>query len=458
MSYQPKPVDTSHIDLGQLGSLSEYLAEQAHEVWAEQRIKEGWTYGPARDDKLKQTPDLVPYKDLPDSERDYDRNMSSKTLKLILDRSYQLRPPDERVPVLLGEGPDNPDKDDMKDELELAWLDARLKKGETFLQPLIDRLKWFGKELRESFEEADADARDQQHKYLHASFWCMVCAAAAVFLAIGQLTFSTENPFLPVTELLLVCVAVGLVLLDFQRGWRDSWLAKRTRAERLRSLKFRTLLDPAIWSAVTRIEAEAKVRSEVRKINLISADGLEGCLHDAELDPRVPDMLTGNANLDHAIGTYYVRRRLVTQAEYVEKKQEKYHQANNATKLFGTMLFFAVLLFVFAHDVLDLVDLLSHPQPADAELHKMIGKILVALAAILPAASAALHVYRAGREDGRNHLRTVATLKRLNALREKLDGCQSRKEQIRLMVQSEIAFSSEHEQWLHLMKECDWYG
>jgi hypothetical protein len=113
-------------------------------------------------------------------------------------------------------------------------------------------------------------------------------------------------------------------------------------------------------------------------------------------------------------------------------------------------------LFVFAHDVLDLVDLLSHPRPADAEL--MIGKILVALAAILPAASAALHVYRAGREDGRNHLRTVATLKRLNALREKLDGCQSRKEQIRLMVQSEIAFSSEHEQWLHLMKECDWYG
>src|SRR5437588_37811 len=50
MPYQPKPVDTSSIDLGQFAGLSEYLAEQAHEVWAQQRQKEGWSWGPLRDD------------------------------------------------------------------------------------------------------------------------------------------------------------------------------------------------------------------------------------------------------------------------------------------------------------------------------------------------------------------------------------------------------------------------
>lgn len=39
--------------------LREAIAENAHEVWAAARIKEGWTYGKGRDDANKKYPDLT---------------------------------------------------------------------------------------------------------------------------------------------------------------------------------------------------------------------------------------------------------------------------------------------------------------------------------------------------------------------------------------------------------------
>ena len=98
MDYQPRPIDTSRIALGPLESLAEYLAEQTHEVWAKQRVVDGWTLGPHRDDVKKQTPDLVPYAALPESEKNYDRKVSEHAVKLIIDRGYSIEPPPARVP------------------------------------------------------------------------------------------------------------------------------------------------------------------------------------------------------------------------------------------------------------------------------------------------------------------------------------------------------------------------
>jgi hypothetical protein len=89
--YQPKPIDTSKIELPQeIVGLTEMLAENAHEVWAAQRIAQGWTYGPERDDRAKKHPDLVPYQDLPDSEKEYDRQAAMQTLKVILALGYRI--------------------------------------------------------------------------------------------------------------------------------------------------------------------------------------------------------------------------------------------------------------------------------------------------------------------------------------------------------------------------------
>lgn len=89
--YIPTPIDLSDVALPEdLNELREAIAENAHDIWAKNRQAEGWTYGPQRDDKLKQTPDMVPYADLPEKEKDYDRNMAIDTLKLMHKLGYDI--------------------------------------------------------------------------------------------------------------------------------------------------------------------------------------------------------------------------------------------------------------------------------------------------------------------------------------------------------------------------------
>ena len=91
MNYDPKPIDTSDITLSDdLMNLCELLAGNTHDVWAKGRVEQGWTYGKERNDTLKQTPCLVPYEELPDSEKAYDRNTAIETLKLIVKLGYRI--------------------------------------------------------------------------------------------------------------------------------------------------------------------------------------------------------------------------------------------------------------------------------------------------------------------------------------------------------------------------------
>jgi len=89
--YKPKPIDTSHVELpNDLLELTELLAENNHEIWAKKRMAEGWTYGPERNDPAKKHPDLVPYSDLPASEKEYDRKMLMESLKALISLGYRI--------------------------------------------------------------------------------------------------------------------------------------------------------------------------------------------------------------------------------------------------------------------------------------------------------------------------------------------------------------------------------
>lgn len=82
--YEPHPIEVDNVPLdGYLEELQEAIAENVHDVWAEARIEEGWTYGMARDDENKKHPDLVPYTALPESEKEYDRLTAFNTIKLV---------------------------------------------------------------------------------------------------------------------------------------------------------------------------------------------------------------------------------------------------------------------------------------------------------------------------------------------------------------------------------------
>ncbi|WP_304683713.1 RyR domain-containing protein [Ileibacterium valens] len=89
--YTPHPIDTTTIVLPEsLNELMELIAENVHENWAQARIKEGWTYGPLKSDRQKTTPLLIPYADLPESEKEYDRLTAMETLRTILKLGYKI--------------------------------------------------------------------------------------------------------------------------------------------------------------------------------------------------------------------------------------------------------------------------------------------------------------------------------------------------------------------------------
>lgn len=91
--YTPQPIDTTDVVLPkELEQLVEEMSKNVHEVWAETRIKQGWMYGEQRNDDLKTHPCLVPYEDLPEEEKEYDRNTSIGTLKLIMKLGFKITP------------------------------------------------------------------------------------------------------------------------------------------------------------------------------------------------------------------------------------------------------------------------------------------------------------------------------------------------------------------------------
>lgn len=89
--YKPQPVDTNDVKLPEeLEELVEKMARNTHDIWAETRINQGWTYGEQRDDNKKTHPCLVDYDDLDEEEKLYDRNTSIGTLKLILSLGFEI--------------------------------------------------------------------------------------------------------------------------------------------------------------------------------------------------------------------------------------------------------------------------------------------------------------------------------------------------------------------------------
>jgi len=97
MEYTPAPIDTARITLTEdIRELTEQLARNTHDVWARQRMNDGWRYGPERHDGRKEHPSLVPYEDLSEDEKEYDRNTALETLKAIIALGYKVEKPAQR--------------------------------------------------------------------------------------------------------------------------------------------------------------------------------------------------------------------------------------------------------------------------------------------------------------------------------------------------------------------------
>lgn len=94
--YKPNPIDTSNIELpGDINDLIELMAKNVHEVWAQQRLSNGWKYGNKRDDSEKKHPCLVAYEELDESEKKIDKTSVEQIIKCILKLGYEIKKKDE---------------------------------------------------------------------------------------------------------------------------------------------------------------------------------------------------------------------------------------------------------------------------------------------------------------------------------------------------------------------------
>ncbi|MBR5775779.1 MAG: Ryanodine receptor Ryr, partial [Bacteroidaceae bacterium] len=90
-NYVPQPMDTTAVQLPkELDELVEQMSKNVHEVWAQSRMEQGWAYGEERSDALKQHPCLIPYEELPEEEKAYDRDTAFGTLKLICKLGFKI--------------------------------------------------------------------------------------------------------------------------------------------------------------------------------------------------------------------------------------------------------------------------------------------------------------------------------------------------------------------------------
>ena len=89
--FEPTPIDTSAVELpAEIDELIEQLSEHNHNVWSRGRLDAGWSLGPHRDDAKKQHPCLIPYEDLPESEKDVDRHTATAVLKAIVALGFRI--------------------------------------------------------------------------------------------------------------------------------------------------------------------------------------------------------------------------------------------------------------------------------------------------------------------------------------------------------------------------------
>uniref|UniRef100_A0A8C3CVW0 Ryanodine receptor 2 n=1 Tax=Cairina moschata TaxID=8855 RepID=A0A8C3CVW0_CAIMO len=101
--YKPAPMDLSFIKLTpSQEAMVDKLAENAHNVWARDRIRQGWTYGIQQDVKNRRNPRLVPYALLDDRTKKSNKDSLREAVRTLLGYGYNLEAPDQDHEVAQG--------------------------------------------------------------------------------------------------------------------------------------------------------------------------------------------------------------------------------------------------------------------------------------------------------------------------------------------------------------------
>lgn len=498
-TYTPAPIDTANVVLtDQLTGLNERLAENIHELWARERIAQGWRYGPRRDDAKKEHPCLVPYDQLPDSEKEFDRGTAVGTLKTILKLGHRIEPGDglftiedtqalhawelhlTKAATDARSGGPRSWTFDMDDQPEIDWLEKNLP----HLELARAALRELHTTVLPAWQREDAAALKKQkwhHRTAAIAIWPGI---AGIIFAIIQLTYRTDTIALGLMETFSVVVAALAVLGGFYFHLHHGWLAHRQCAERLRILKFTALSWPELWSDFPAWRR--RLEKEVRSLTAINTKSAHHWAQEKEtLHPELPAAITGPVPLPdlQAISLFYRIKRLEFQRHYFEHQSSKAHSRSWIVDLKVGLWIFALSAFIVlihgAHTVWHgwlhtlLAGAASHAAETAhaaaagsaaaahgaATANELTLEILgIALAAVLPVIGFGFRAWLAAFEAprSRNLFRAKALaiddyIARGNA------GASSVNQTLNHIAYSEHFFNNEHREWCRLQMEAEWF-
>ena len=466
-NYYPKPIDTSAVKKSpEIESLIERLAANAHDVWAEKRVAEGWTFGTEKDPAIKATPFLVPYAALPESEKETDRVVVRGTIEAAAALGWRIESPigesgsldpaaaadlktwEENLGRELSDASEGGARSltfDMDDKPEMASLKPdhfpRLKAAFQHLQDTVFR-EW---------QRADADALRLQKKHRLVALLAIWPGTLAIICAILQLWSERILPeamsILGLMEITAVAIAGVAVALGLWLHLHHGWLAHRQRAERLRVLKFHSLSWPELWCDFDAWKA--RVQREVSTLcSLTSHEAKAWAMEQDIVRPELPSppgCAVPPADF-RALATPYGVKRLQFQQRYFDFQSRKAgHRSWIVDRKIAVWVFGLSVFVVLIHGM----HLIHH---AGVEI------CLIALAALLPVLGFGFRAWIAAFEAPRSRNLYRAKARALDAFieRNRADATDIMRT-FQHIAHGEYFFANEHREWCRLQMEAEWF-
>ena len=147
-------------------------------------------------------------------------------------------------------------------------------------QPLNDILTRCHNILFRRYQKSDTAACRHQKHHKRLTIIAAVCGTIAVLFAIVQLSGFFLFPWPMWAEVLAALIAFAAVILGLEQSRHPRWLLERHKAERCRLLKFRALIDPALWTEGAGVKAdwEQQLRDKVHEIKRLTRKSLHEIL------------------------------------------------------------------------------------------------------------------------------------------------------------------------------------
>jgi hypothetical protein len=418
--YTPSPLDTSRVQIdGELESAIDELSRNVHDLWAKQRMEEGWVYGPMRDQIAKTHPGLVPYDQLSESERAYDQNIATQTVLALRALGYDVK---------RGAHPPASAADAAQFKRVAEDVEARVNGA---LAP------------------ADAKAVRLRDLYRDLAWWCSILGTLAVLLAIAQMFVSERHHGLLMTLFVLEglsALAVGIgVIYGINVGAHHGWLLERYKSEQLRALHALSLI--AMFEG--KFDPKA-LETRIDQVNKATKHHLEEWLgrEVEETGVATPAPIAPPGPLKE-FRDMYIAIRLAPQSEYLVSAEARHERLDRKTRRIPPILFFASVACVIVHVLL---------HPFDNHAAEEIAHVMLLLAAMLPVIASGLRTYREAAQFSRNASRFAAKAVALRVMREQLLRATTHHEAAEVARRAEDLLESEHREWLRLMIDAEWFA